>query len=211
MQAKTPSKLTKLNFPDLGLPYEVQHYILGMMQRIMEEGCYDFAHRWIPQKLIDKKWTCYQQVELSMWRDFLPENCPIESIDPVPGYTLEAALADAVRTRNSAVHRHLCDNIELQSMSFHARDLMFMFGDVTRQDKFHRLAKELWEWDHSGHDLQTRRTRLESALREINEAPIDDMDWSPNVMSLQEISVLPERTHQRQVSEAESLDRMDID
>lgn len=146
-----------------------------------------------------------------MWRDFLPDNCPIESIDPVPGYTLAAALADAVRIRNSAVHRHLCDNIELQSMSFHARDLMFMFGDVTRQDKFHRLAKELWEWDHSGHDLQTRRTRLESALREINEAPIDDMDWSPNVMSLQEISVSPERTHQRQVSEAESLDRMDID
>jgi Zn-finger in Ran binding protein and others len=172
---------------DLGLPYEVQHYILTMMQRIIEEGCFDFASRWIPRMLRDNKWDCPEAVELSTWRDILPTTLPPNSIVPHPSYSLERALADAVQIRNAAVHRHLCDNNEIRRMVKKAQDVMSMFSDATRGDKFHRLWIELNSWDQST-DPQGAKKTLLLALQEISERPVDDMDWSPNSVSLQEIT-----------------------
>jgi hypothetical protein len=193
--------------PDLGLPYEVQHYILAMIQRILEEGCYDFASRWMPDTLIEKNWTCSEAVELSSWRKFLPDAAPYKAISPVPNYSLEKALADAVAIRNKAVHRHLCDNVEICQMTSQAQDLMFMFSDVTRQGKFQRLREELKQWDSGPRDdPQWKRNKLESALREISERPVDDMDWTPNAVSLQEILPGPDSPEPE-----EYIDEMEID
>jgi hypothetical protein len=202
--------LTAPSPPDLGLPYEVQHFVLAMIERIIEEGCYDFASRWIPDKLYEKNWTCAEQVELSTWKKFLPTALPPKAISLVPNYSLERALTDAVRIRNSAVHRHLCDNAELRRMAIQARDLMSMFSDVTRYHKFHRLWEELQLWD-SGlqHDPQAKRNRLENALREISERPLDDMDWTPNEVSLQEVT---SRSETPQPYEPEEyIDQMELD
>lgn len=175
--------------PDLGLPYEVQHFILAMIQRILEEGCYDFAYRWIPGKLNERSWSCPEAVELSVWRDFLPMALPPNALVIVPQYSLDQGLKDAVRIRNAAVHRHLCDNFEIRKMAQQAQDLMTMFKDVTRQNKFHGLWEELNDWDrNSTGDLQAARGKLERALQEISERPMDDMDWTPNAVSLQEIT-----------------------
>jgi hypothetical protein len=196
--------------PDLGLPYEVQHFILAMIQRILEEGCYDFASRWIPNTLNEKGWTCSEAVELSTWKKSLPDIVPYKAISPVPNYSLERALADAVLIRNAAVHRHLCNNVEIRRMSSQAQDLMFMFSDVTRQNKFHRLQEEIKQWDSViTDDQQGKRNKLESALREISEQPVDDMDWTPNAVSLQEITSRPASP---QIQEAEEyIDQMEVD
>jgi hypothetical protein len=208
----TPSESTSLTatIPDLGLPYEVQHFILAMMQRILEEGCYDFASRWIPNTLNEKGWTCSEAVELSTWKKFLPEAVPYKAVSSMPNYSLEKALSDAVFIRNAAVHRHLCNNVEICRMTSQAQDLMFMFSDVTRQNKFNRLREELKQWDLStSEDLQWKRSKLESALREISERPVDDMDWTPNAVSLQEITSRPGSL---QIKEPEEyIDEMEID
>ncbi|KAH8655112.1 hypothetical protein BGZ60DRAFT_418378 [Tricladium varicosporioides] len=185
-QAYGPS--TSSHTPDLGLPYEVQHFILATMERILEEACYDFASRWIPHILVSKGWTCPEAVELAKWKEALPEEVPLKSIVQVPNYTLEQGLLDAVRLRNSAVHRHLCDNAEIRRMSLKSQDLMFMFSDHTRQVKFQTLRAVLSEWDAlNPQDPQGARARLEAALKEIGERPVNDMDWSPNSVSLEEV------------------------
>jgi len=189
---KTPSQpqTSTPKSSDLGLPYQVQHYILVMIQRMLEESCFEFATRWIPEVLHAKGWDCAEAVELSVWKAFLPTVLPPNAIRPMSNYTLESALADAVRIRNSAVHRHLCDNDEIRRMALQAQDLMSMFSDGTRQDKFHRLWLELKEWDTaSTMDAQGARSRLEAALQQISERPVDDMDWTPNAMSLQQITI----------------------
>jgi hypothetical protein len=200
---------TTLSPPDLGLPYEVQHYILEMMQRILEEACYDFASKWIPNILNKNNWTCSEAVELSTWRNNLPPTLPPNAIVPVKNYSLEDALADAVRIRNSAVHRHLCDNTEIRRMASHAQDLMAMFSDVTRQTKFHRLRDELDDWDAaSQQDPQAARSKLQEALREISERPMDDMDWTPNAVSLQELTSAAESPLE---IEEHYVDEMELD
>lgn len=160
-----------------------------MIERMLEESCYEFASRWVPELLHAKGWDCAEAVELATWKTFLPTALPHNAIRPLSNYTLEAALGDAVRIRNSAVHRHLCDTDEIWRMALQAQDLMSMFSDTTRQGKFHRLWAELKAWDvASTVDAQAARSTLEAALQEISERPVDDMDWTPNAMSLQEVT-----------------------
>jgi hypothetical protein len=179
-----------------------------MMQRIIEEACFDLASRWIPQKLRDNRWDCPEAVELSTWRDTLPAALPPNAIVPNLSYSLERALVDAVRIRNAAVHRHLCDNTEIQRMVVQAQDVMSMFADVTRRNKFHRLWVELNNWDQSRDPLAAKETLL-LALQEISERPVDDMDWSPNSVSLQEITD-PGDAH-RHVDDQYHGEAMDLD
>lgn len=191
--------------PDLGLPYEVQHYILTMIQRILEEGCYDFASRWIPGKLVEYGWSCAELVELSTWRKTLPELLPSNAIKAVPGTTLEQGLENATRIRNSAVHRHLCDNTEIKRMALQAQNLMAMFADVTREHKLHHLQMELSDWNTlSGVDPQAARNKLQAALQEISERPVNDMDWTPNSVSLEEVGL--ERFVDAPVADIASVD-----
>ncbi|KAI6710568.1 hypothetical protein JHW43_006898 [Diplocarpon mali] len=186
----SPSQSSIHKSYELSLPYQVQHHILVMIERMLEESCFEFASRWIPDMLHAKSWDCAEAVELSTWKCFLPTSLPSKAIRPKSNYTLEAALGDAVRIRNAAVHRHLCDNAEIRRMALQAQDLMYMFADGTRQDKFHRLWHELKEWDvTSAVDAQAARANLEAALQDISEQPVDDMDWTPNATSLQETTV----------------------
>lgn len=92
-------------------------------------------------------------------------------------------------------------------MAAKARDIMEMFRDVTRRNKFHRLWIELNDWDQSS-DQQAAREKLLLALREISERPVDDMDWTPNSVSLQEVTnVVPvESGHDEYHGEEMDLD-----
>lgn len=159
-----------------------------MIQRVLEEGCYYFAQRWIPDLLHANRWDCPEAVELSKWREFLPTSLPANAVRPMSNYTLNKALANAVQVRNKAVHRHLCDNDEIRRMALQAQDMMYMFSDVTRSEKMHHLWMELNNWDLGNKENpQLARQNLEAVLRVISERPMDDMDWTPNVVSLQEI------------------------
>ena len=104
-------------------------------------------------------------------------------------YSLREGLRDAVEIRNAAAHRHLCDNTQIRRMAGQSQDLMSMFSDLTRREKFYRLKEELIVWDHSSKvDMDVAKDRLLQALREINEQPLDDMDWTPNAVSLRQLT-----------------------
>jgi len=173
----------------------------------MEEGCFEFATRWVPRLLMEKSWTCAEAVELANWKKVLPAAVPRNALAR-QDCSLELALSHAVRIRNSAVHRHLCDNTELKCMARQAEGLMVIFADVTRESKLHRLEIELSTWDVlSRENRQAARSKLEEALREIGERPVDDsMDWTPNTTSLQEVSSGPDYD-----AEEDCVDEMDLD
>lgn len=89
-------------------------------------------------------------------------------------------------------------------MASQAQDLMSTFRDVTRAHKFMYLRGELEEWDRlSAVDLEGARERLEGVLMQVGEREVSDMDWTPNLVSLEEVG---------RVSEHSSVsDEMDID
>ena len=160
------------------------------MQRILEEACWEIASRWVPTILLSRNWTCSEAVELSAWKKFLPDAIPYRALasGKTSSYSLEMGLTDAVRVRNAAVHRHLCDNSEIRLMAMKAQQLMEIFSDGSRREKFVRLKEELSQWDMSSKEHRDdARRRLENALKEIGEQDMDDMDWSPNAVSLHEL------------------------
>lgn len=83
-----------------------------------------------------------------------------------------------------------------------------MFSDVTRRSKFHHLWAELNDWDKgSNTDPQAARKKLELALQEISERPMDDMDWTPNAVSLREITSAVEESQDTE----DYVDEMELD
>jgi hypothetical protein len=74
-------------------------------------------------------------------------------------------------------------------MAVQAQDLMILLGDNTRREKFHHLYLELENWDRrSRTDEADARIELEKVLVIISERPVDEMDWTPNAVSLREVT-----------------------
>jgi len=98
-------------------------------------------------------------------------------------------------------------------MALQAQDLMSMFSDTTRQNKFHYLFVELNIWEsHNKDNPISSRAKLEGALREINEQPMDEMDWTPNAVSLQELQPGSENVQENSQETVEYyVDEMELD
>jgi hypothetical protein len=65
-------------------------------------------------------------------------------------------------------------------------------------------TEELVVWDAvSKVDEEVAKGRLRTALQEINELPLDEMDWSPNSVSLRE---LPRQVEKPDVNEYDAMD-----
>ena len=171
---------------------------------MLEEACYAFAKRWILDELHKRHWTCAEQIELKKWRDELPALLPPAAIKN-RDESLVRSLQDAVNIRNAATHRHICDNYELKKMSRQASALMAIFDDPTRENKFVLLWQAIQQWDDEVLELYVKQRKLEQALQEISERPIDDMDWSPVIAPTQEPA------HSDEAYAFDEDDRMEMD
>ncbi|CCU76517.1 hypothetical protein BGHDH14_bgh03424 [Blumeria hordei DH14] len=191
---------------DISLPYQVQHYILNLMERILEEACYDYSLIWIPKKLNEMGWDCAEAVELAKWKITLPSEVPPHAYSPHSRFDLETGLNNAVKVRNAAVHRHLCSNQTIRDMALQCQSLMSLFSDTSRYDKFKLLRSEIGKWEINSISLSDPRAKLEQALQNISEGPIDDMDWTPNPVSIEETF-----NEESLTDTEEFIDRMEID
>jgi hypothetical protein len=93
----------------------------------------------------------------------------------------------------------------MRQMALQAQDLMSIFSDTTRQNKFHQLWSELNVWNPTDNPSGAR-ARLEKALQEISERPMDDMDWTPNAVSLEQIPVGLENIQSRPIHYADEME-----
>ncbi|POS84755.1 hypothetical protein EPUL_003665 [Erysiphe pulchra] len=191
---------------ELNLPYQVQHYVLKLMERIMEEACYEFALRWIPQKLSEMECDCAEAFELARWKSVLPSEVPQHAFNSEVYYPIQSSLTEAVYIRNAAAHRHRCDNRIICNMARNGARLMTILSDNTRQEKFDHLRAAINEWENDSYDLSTARANLECALQKIAEQPLNDMDWTPDSVSMDKIS------YETSLSEpTDHIDMMDLD
>ena len=89
------------------LPYKTQHLILNTAQRILEEGCFEFAEKWLPSVLESRGWDCAEAGELTKWTRTLAsraEGLPPQALK-LSGPSLNEVLFATNRLRHSAVHR----------------------------------------------------------------------------------------------------------
>lgn len=92
------------------LPYITQHHILTTTQTILEESCFDFAKRWLPEVLNERGWKCPCAVELTRWKSIINTRggqLPPEALSVQPGAKLKHIFTATHALRNTAVHREL--------------------------------------------------------------------------------------------------------
>lgn len=155
------------------LPYSVQHLILTTTQRLLEECCFDFAAKWLPNVLEENGWDCAESVELTMWSKTLARlihKLPAHSTHDEAGTPLNEILFSTSVLRHSAVHRLPTSSQGVQRMMKSALRLAAVLGDNPKAASIERLASEL---DSHVKIMQSNKTflenRLDDQLRQIQE------------------------------------------
>ena len=171
--SKDPLREQILDLPSLYptyLTYQVQHELLNTVQRLLEECCYEWARRWIPDLLEERKWTCSEAVELSQWAKVLPRrfdktNDQATSLES--GDSLKSALVATHQLRHAAVHRLPTSAKGIKKMLGHALFLANALHDTTSTFKLDAL---LSEFDSKVRDMELHKNELENGLDdEMNE------------------------------------------
>ncbi|KAI1848975.1 hypothetical protein JX265_001306 [Neoarthrinium moseri] len=127
------------------IPYKAQHLILNEAQRLLEESCFDFAQRWIPQLLEDKKCEAPCAIELTEWVRLLAHRVgklPQGAIDQGELRAKEILFATS-NLRHSAVHRLSTSARGIRDLIKSGVELASMLQDHARALQLEDFCREI--------------------------------------------------------------------
>ncbi|KAI0191402.1 hypothetical protein EV127DRAFT_363792 [Xylaria flabelliformis] len=88
------------------LPLRTQHRILTNVQSILEEVCFDYAERFMPEILKKNRWDCSEAAELNLWSaEFLQRQNEFSDRAEDVRKPLNSLLRSVADIRHTAVHR----------------------------------------------------------------------------------------------------------
>ena len=146
------------------LTYKVQHKLLNAVQRLLEESCYDWAAKWLPALLTERKWDCAEAVELGNWAEILPQrfqNISNGATSLDSGGALKCALVATHPLRHAAVHRLPTSAKSIQKMLDNALYLIKALYDAPSALKLEAVRTDFLA---KVQDMELRKNRLENEL-----------------------------------------------
>jgi hypothetical protein len=154
----------------LSFPYGMQHQILTYAQRILEQVCFDFAMKWMPNLLKEKGWDTPEAVELNMW-GYLLSKCdlPANAVDSGIAELTEDLFLRINQIRHSAVHRLPTSTMGIKEMVEDATRFAEAFRDQERTATLRELQLQLishaQELEMHKKKLENRRSKRVQAIR----------------------------------------------
>jgi hypothetical protein len=164
--------------------YELQHYVLNNVQRILEEICFEYAIRKAPGFLKMQKWRSHEAGELSKWSKHFPEYMrTLKTEDSSWIRDLGRTLKILCDLRNVAVHRQPVDARALRELlrvsitlgnlmrdelrTNHLQDVLSLFDKykLTVERKVHMLSLSL---DEEIYPIQKEKDTLNQQKWELN-------------------------------------------
>ncbi|KAI1099704.1 hypothetical protein F4804DRAFT_321253 [Jackrogersella minutella] len=128
------------------IPYKAQHLIVNETQRILEESCFEFVQKWLPNVLLNREWDSASSVELTTWTRLLDQKAAkLRSREAfnLEGTSLAEVLSAANQLRHSAVHRLPMTARGMQELVRSGVKLAFMLGDHKRASQLEDICYEL--------------------------------------------------------------------
>ncbi|KAL8689884.1 MAG: hypothetical protein Q9218_004549, partial [Villophora microphyllina] len=144
--------------------FEVQHKLLNTVQSVLERCCYDWAKRWFPGVLQERKLTCAEAVELTKWVNLIPyAQLPKEATTNNGRTELTQTLKATHELRHAAVHRLTTSAKGTKKMLQNALCLTKALNDSTTGFKIEQLLR-----DFQGRleDMELNKNHLENELDE---------------------------------------------
>lgn len=128
------------------MPYALQHRILTSIQSLLEECCFNFGKRWLPDIIASEGWEVPEQVELTMWTAKLKQHAkkiPADAAFKIPGKSWEEVLFGTHVLRHSAVHRLKTSAYGLVNLIEGAVLLTRMLKDIPRAQRIEEIRDTL--------------------------------------------------------------------
>ncbi|KAI0525409.1 hypothetical protein F5B22DRAFT_337410 [Xylaria bambusicola] len=168
---------TLRSLSSVNIPLPTQHLILTYVQRLLEEACFDFGSRAIPEVLKTRQWDCPEAAELNLWVPLLRQRQGElfgslgECVQPYG--KLLGSLADL---RHIAVHRVRIDAQRLEMFLLNAEKFTALLKDATRREVLAKLrlnTKEvIGKLESNKRILACRRAELDR-VREMGVAELE--------------------------------------
>lgn len=124
------------------MPYALQHRVLASIQSLLEECCFDFGKRWLPDIITSEGWEVSEQVELTTWTAKLKQHAkriPADAAFKIPGKSWEEVLFGTHVLRHSAVHRLKTSAYGLVNLIEGAVLLTRMLKDIPRAQRIEEI------------------------------------------------------------------------
>ncbi|KAI1755342.1 hypothetical protein F4782DRAFT_488194 [Xylaria castorea] len=146
------------------LPLRTQHRILTSVQSILEDVCFDYGQRVMPEILEKNKWDCSEAAELNLWSaEFLRrQNEFSDKVDDVRK-PLAILLRSVANIRHTAVHRVCISAKGLEQFLLNAESFTMLLGDTTRLQSLTELRQNIQQ---SIEELERNKHVLSSKFRE---------------------------------------------
>jgi len=133
-------------------------------QSLLEQVCFDFTMKWLPDVLSGKQRTCPEAMELHKWTKIMTRNrsrLPKKALDNSQGPLRDSELTVMDQLRHAAVHRIPLTAARVQQMVLSAGKLAAAFRDTARATKIELLHREI---SKAVEDLKQTKGLLESLL-----------------------------------------------
>ncbi|MCJ1263057.1 hypothetical protein MMC22_002927 [Lobaria immixta] len=144
-RTKTATSIIPSLYP-IYMPYALQHRILTSIQSLLEECCFNFGKRWLPDIIASEGWEVPEQVELTMWTAKLKQHAkkiPADAAFKIPGKSWEEVLFGTHVLRHSAVHRLKTSAYGLVNLIEGAVLLTRMLKDIPRAQRIEEIRDTL--------------------------------------------------------------------
>ncbi|KAI1112899.1 hypothetical protein F5Y14DRAFT_240712 [Nemania sp. NC0429] len=145
------------------LPLRAQHRILTSVQFILEDACFEFAQRAMPDILERNKWDCSEAAELNIWAaEFLRRESEFSGRQDDIGKPLPQLFRSLSDIRNAAVHRIGVSARGLEQFLLNAESLATLLGDTTRLKPLSELRRNIQQ---TVEELERNKHLLGSKLK----------------------------------------------
>ena len=153
------------------IPFKIQHLVLSRTQVLLEECCFRFTEKWLPEMLERRRWDCAEAIELHRWTNIVSKH-----LSKIPAHAFvnhsKTSVADVLKSvnklRHSAVHRLSVTAKGVSEMIRSATRFATVLGNAACQQQLDELHQEL-EGKIRGLELNKNflETRLEQEIDDI--------------------------------------------
>ncbi|RBR25655.1 uncharacterized protein FIESC28_01618 [Fusarium coffeatum] len=157
------------------LNFNAQHRLMVFLQQKLEEMCFAFCQRRMPQTLLDNGWDCPESAELQNWVMALKKELP----SAVRLKERKALTSSMSRIRDCAVSRTRINNVELEELLSDALKLAILLEQDQYVKAIQRVQQDISD---TYRYLDEERKQLEKScnfkLGEITaaRAKLDDLE-----------------------------------
>ena len=120
--------------------------MLVFVQGLLEECCFDFGNKWVPEFMQENQWHVAESVELTKWiQEFckLGKPLPQDAVKSSAGRSITRTLFATANIRHSAVHRDPTSAAGLVKMLSAAVTFTEALKDIDRMKKIARVLSQL--------------------------------------------------------------------